>query len=70
MTSHHMVLRSVPTLMHKIRVLSKVIAIEIDDKLICLDRQVDNRQISTPGYLITGLVLEKQKFTRTLPVSY
>jgi hypothetical protein len=70
MTSHHMVLRRVPTLMHKTQVLSKIIAIKIDDKLICLDRQIDNRQVSRPGYLISGVVLEKQNFTRTLPVNY
>ncbi len=56
--------------MHKIRVLSKIIAIKIDDKLICLDRQIDNRQISRPGYLIPGVVLEIFFFTRTLPVGY
>jgi hypothetical protein len=56
--------------MHKTQVLSKIIAIKIDDKLICLDRQIDNRQVSRPGYLISGVVLEKQNFTRTLPVNY
>jgi len=55
--------------MHKMQVLSKIIAIEIDNKLICVDRQIDNRQVSRPGYLIPGVVLEKQNFTRTLPVS-
>jgi hypothetical protein len=65
-----MVLRRVPTLMHKMRVLSKIIAIKIDDELFCLDRQIDDRQVSRPGYLIPGVVLENQNFTRTLPVSY
>jgi hypothetical protein len=40
------------------RVLSKIIAIKIDDKLICFDRQIDNRQVSRPGYLIPGVVPE------------
>ncbi len=56
--------------MHKMRVLSKIIAIKIDDELFCLDRQIDDRQVSRPGYLIPGVVLENQNFTRTLPVSY
>lgn len=31
---------------------------------------IDSRQVSRPDYLIPGVVLEKQNFTRTLPVSY